>query len=144
MTQGELGGDKEIRRREFVAAMNYWGFSYRLFKFTDLGLIFVPLKQMVDEVVEVIRQDKLTVMVTFSPQEITYGFDHPDHNRTGEVARVASMLAGKNWPKLYLWTSMGKSSKVKERSEYVKKFYGSQFVDEKILKQIGESYIIIR
>lgn len=144
MTQGELGGDREVRKREFVGAMDYWGFSYRLFKFPDLGLIFVPLEKMVKKVVEIIRKDKLTVLVSFWPNEVTYGFDHPDHNRAGEVARVASAMVLPKRPRLYLWTSIGKSSKVKERSGYVKKFYGSQFVDEKILKQIGESYLKVR
>jgi LmbE family N-acetylglucosaminyl deacetylase len=96
MTQGERGGDRVGRKREFAAAMEYWGFDYRVLDFPDLGLIFIDLKRMVEEVAEIILKKRLSLLVSFDPREITFGFDHPDHNRAGEVTRVAGMLTSKN------------------------------------------------
>lgn len=146
MTQGEKGGNIKIRRKEFVGAMKHWGFDYVLFKFPDLELIFYPLKKMVLEVGKTIRKEKLTVLISFLPNEITYGFDHPDHNRTGEAVRIAgAMVLGKR-PKLYFWTSLGNITRTIERYYYLKRFYKSQFKPEylPILEQIGESYIKVR
>ena len=146
MTRGEKGGDKKERRMEFLTAMKHWGFEYVLFGFPDLELIFYPLKEMVTAVIKVIKKEKLTTLITFWPDEITYGFDHPDHNRTGEVARIAGTMILGHRPKLYFWNSNGKATRTRERYYYLKDFYKSQYKPEylPILKQIGESYIKVR
>jgi len=94
-------------------------------------------------VARVIVDKNITALASFNPNEITFGFDHPDHNRVGEVTRLVSAgMTGER--KLWLWTSGGKSYLTKKRYEYAKKFYLSQRIPKIILKNIGESYLKIR
>jgi LmbE family N-acetylglucosaminyl deacetylase len=146
MTRGERGGDPEVRTKEFELAMNSWGFGYEVRDFADLELIFTDLKTMVIEVEEILRRKKISVVVSFDPREVTFGFDHPDHNRTGEIARIASSRILGSRPKLLFWTSRGKPRMVEKQMKYWQRFYPSQYQDRygEILKVIGEKYIEVR
>ena len=143
LTKGEKGNNPEKRISEFEIAMGWWGFDYKIFDFPDLELAYVPLKKMVDKVKSVVDENKITDLVSFSPFELTDGFDHPDHNMAGEVTRLVStgMLGQRG---LRLWTSSGKSDLIDERLEYARRFYPSQTIPREILEKIGESYINIR
>ena len=81
--------------------------------------------------------------VSFHPNEITPGFDHPDHNWVGEVTRLVSVeMRGER--KLILWTSGGKPYLTEERDKYARQYYHSQKISKSILETIGESYLKIR
>lgn len=123
--------------------MGYWGFDYKILGFSDLELVFTDLRGMVEEIKRVAEEKELTILVSFNPGEITYGFDHPDHNRAGEVARVVSAsMSGKRG--LWFWNSRGEADLLGERVEYARRFYGSQKIPRSVLKQIGESYLKVR
>lgn len=141
LTRGERGGDPEIRTREFVRAMNWWGFESEVLGFPDLRLIYVDLETVVKRVsLAVVGLD---VLVSFNPYEVTPGFDHPDHNRTGEVTRIVSTeSSGKRG--LLFWISQGQASLTNERVAYAKKFYPSQNIPGRILRKIGENYLKVR
>ena len=145
MTRGERGGEIEVRKAEFVEAMNHWGFDYELLKFPDLSLAWTPLKEMVETLAVIINNSRINVAISFDPREITYGFDHPDHNATGQAARVATTMVAGSWPKLYLWTGAGGKAD-QNRLDYFKKFYPSQYKNgyKQILENIGEKYIKVR
>jgi len=132
-----------IRRTEFERAMKKWGFEYEIFKYPDLGLVYFSLKKMVWAVGEVVSRKNITVLVSFHPYEVTAGFDHPDHNRVGEVARLIS-VGMKGERKLIFWTSGGEPYLTRKRDKYVKKFYLSQEIPINTLKTVGESYLKIR
>lgn len=143
MTQGELGGDVEVREREFNLAMQYWGFDSVKFEFPDMKLAYFPLEKMVESMAIVVNENQVTTLVSFNHYEITPGFDHPDHNRAGEVVRLVSVgMRGER--KLLFWTSGGESYLTQKRYEYAKKYYPSQKIPKIILKNIGESYLKIR
>lgn len=143
LTQGELGGNVEVRKTEFNLAMQFWNFDNVKLNFPDMKLVYFPLEKMVDSVTKVVADKNITILVSFNPYEITPGFDHPDHNRAGEVTRLVS-VGMKRKRKLILWNSRGKTYLTIERDKYAKRFYPSQKIPIKILKNIGESYLKIR
>ena len=143
LTQGGRGGDRRKRGAEFEAAMKWWGFDYEILNFPDLELVFTDLRVMVERVMGLVEDRRLTTLVSFDPREVTYGFDHPDHNRTGEVTRVVSTMMG-GTRGLWFWRSRGRASLVDERVEYARRFYRSQKIPRAVLKQIGESYLKVR
>jgi hypothetical protein len=123
--------------------MKKWGFAYERFKFPDLGLMYFSLKKMVRAVSRVVLRKNITKLVSFYPYEVTSGFDHSDHNRAGEVARLISVgMKGKR--KLIFWISDGKPYFIGKRDKYAKSFYPSQKIPIVTLKTIGESYLKIR
>lgn len=141
MTRGERGGDPEVRSKEFSGAMTLCGFEYEILDFPDLRLAYTDLETMVRRVA--IAAHGLTTLVSFSPYEITPGFDHPDHNRTGEVTRfVSTESSGKRG--LLFWTSHGRATLNDERFAYAKEFYPSQQIPREVLQTIGESYLKVR
>ena len=123
--------------------MKYWKFDYVTFKFPDMKLAYLPLEIMVNKVSRVVNNKNITILVSFHPNEITPGFDHPDHNRVGEVTRLVSVKM-KDERKLIFWTSNDKPYLINERDKYAKNFYPSQKIPIKILKTIGESYLKVR
>jgi len=143
LTQGELGGDVGVRKKEFELAMQYWGFDYVTFRYPDMKLAYFPLNKMVDSVTKVVVNKNITALVSFHPNEITSGFDHPDHNRAGEITRLVS-VGMKDGRKLIYWMSNNKPYLTKERNKYAKQFYSSQNIPIEVLKTIGESYLKIR
>jgi len=143
LTKGERGKHPELRVPEFVRAMSWWGFEYQILDFPDLGLAIYPLGKVVKKIGQIVNKLGISQLISFSPFELTIGFDHPDHNRAGEVTRlVSTAMTGSRG--LWLWTSQGKLSLTNERVQYVKRFYPSQNISKKILAQIGESYLKIR
>ncbi len=138
-----MGGDPKVRSDEFVRAMNYLKFEYKILNFPDRRLIMTRFSKMVEVVDKIVDDNKISMLVGFSPYEITRGFDHTDHNRSGEVVRQVS-VAMKGKRKLWLWTSKGKPVLSQKRSDYVKRYYPSQQISFDILKQLGESYIKVR
>jgi LmbE family N-acetylglucosaminyl deacetylase len=128
---------------EFSRAMNWWGFDFEVFKFPDLGLAYVPLQRMVREVARVVEEKKLDTIISMNPFELTYGYDHPDHNRTGEVARLVSTgMPGRRG--LLLWTGDGEATSTDQRLDYAAQFYPSQVISREILEKVGEKYLVIR
>ena len=123
--------------------MDWWGFGYKRFRFPDLGLNFFPLKKMVKAIREVVSRERITILVSFNPNEIVSGFDHSDHNRAGEIARLVSVSMGGRRG-LIFWESSGRATRTGERIKYVKEFYPSQKIPGNILKKLGESYLLIR
>lgn len=143
LTKGEKGKHPRARMGEFERAMSSWGFGYTILNFPDLKLAYVPLEKMVKKVSEVVEEKGITMLVSFSPYELTFGFDHPDHNQAGEVTRLVSTgAAGRR--RLWLWTSRGKPMLVKERKWYAQRYYPSQDIPGRVLKHLGESYLVIR
>jgi len=141
MTRGERGGNPEVRSKEFVRAMTSWRFEYEILDFPDLRLAYTDLETMVNRVT--VAAQGLTTLVSSSPNEITPGFEHPDHNRVGEVTRIVSTEASDKRGLLY-WTSHGRATLTDERVAYAEGFYPSQKIPREVLKTIGESYLKIR
>lgn len=128
---------------EFSRAMNWWGFDFEVFRFPDLELAYVPLRRMVKEVTLVVEKRKIDTLISMNPFELTYGYDHPDHNRTGEVARLVSTgMSGRRG--LLLWTGQGEATNTEARLEYAAQFYPSQVISRNILENVGEKYLVIR
>lgn len=143
LTRGEKGQNPEKRDVEFVRAMNWWGFDFVRYDFPDLELYDFPLRRMVERVSEDVATRKIDTLVSFSPFVLTPGYDHPDHNRTGEVARVVSTaMSGSR--RLILWVDGGESSSLDNRMKYVGDFYPSQVISREILEKVGEKYLVIR
>ncbi|MFD4194469.1 mycothiol conjugate amidase Mca [Amycolatopsis thermoflava] len=100
----------EIRRREMARASEILGVRQRFLGFRDSGITddppadsFArqPLGAAVDRLVEVIREFRPDVLVTYDE---TGGYPHPDHIRTHQVAVAAfDAVAGTPWQiaKLY-------------------------------------------
>ncbi|MBP9817543.1 PIG-L family deacetylase [Candidatus Shapirobacteria bacterium] len=149
LTKGEKGKNPKKRVGELGVAMNSWGFDYKILNFPDLELAYVPLKKMVDKVRNIVDKNKITDLVSFSPFELTYGFDHPDHNIAGEVTRLVSTgMSGHRGLRLWKSENNLQSSDfnllLEQRIQYVQRFYPSQKIPKEVLEKIGESYINFR
>ncbi len=124
--------------REFRRAMAWWGFEYKIFSFPDRELAYFPLKTMATDISNYVEEVGVTTLMSFSPQELTFGFDHPDHNVTGAVTQLVSTgMTGDRG--LWYWTSYGEPTFTKERYDYARKYYPSQKIPINILKNIGET-----
>ena len=124
-------------------AMNWWGFEYVILDFPDLGLAIYPLGKVVKKIGQIVNKLGISRLISFSPFELTIGFDHPDHNRAGEVARLVSTgMPGRRG--LLLWTGQGMATSTDQRMEYARQFYPSQVISREILEKVGEKYLIIR
>ncbi|GIK84257.1 MAG: hypothetical protein BroJett025_08790 [Patescibacteria group bacterium] len=137
-----------IRKQEAEAAMQFLGASLTILRFPDLGLPFVPLQELVAAVLPIVREVGADALFSFHPKEITNYFDHPDHNRAGEVAKYVRAAADvahympksaalKKRPELYLWTTKKQKMKIHlseqtraHRNDYLTKCYPSQFSTE--------------
>ncbi|MEU0464081.1 mycothiol conjugate amidase Mca [Amycolatopsis sp. NPDC006131] len=107
----------EIRRREMARASEILAVRQRFLGFRDSGLTddppadsFArqPLGTAVDRLVEVIREFRPDVLVTYDE---TGGYPHPDHIRTHQVAVAAfDAVAGTPWQiaKLYYLATLTK------------------------------------
>jgi hypothetical protein len=123
--------------------MNWWGFDFVQYDFPDLELYDVPLRRMVERVGNDINSRGVDTLVSISPFVLTPGYDHPDHNRTGEVARIISTaMSGSR--RLILWVDGGQPSLLDERMKYAKEFYPSQVISREILEKVGEKYLVVR
>ncbi|MEO6086018.1 MAG: mycothiol conjugate amidase Mca [Umezawaea sp.] len=95
----------EIRRDEMARAAEILGVQHRWLGFVDSGLpegdplpplpdgcfALVPLEESAEKLVEVIREFRPHVIVTYDENG---GYPHPDHIRTHEVSVVAFDAAG--------------------------------------------------
>ncbi|MFL6140747.1 MAG: mycothiol conjugate amidase Mca [Labedaea sp.] len=100
----------EHRRREMAAAVEILGVQHRWLGFVDSGLpagdpvpplpegcfALVPLEESVPRLVEVMREFKPHVVITYDENG---GYPHPDHIRTHEISIPAFDAAGD--PDLY-------------------------------------------
>lgn len=96
MTLGELGTGsisnptpervKEIRRQEFLNAMESLGVTCHILEFPDLYLGLLPKDILIPALLELIRKIRPGIVISFHPTEYTVNFDHPDHRVTGELA----------------------------------------------------------
>jgi LmbE family N-acetylglucosaminyl deacetylase len=138
---------KKIRQEEFTHAMDYWGASSHILSHGDLMLSEEPIGPQTLDVLNIVRNKQFGALFSFHPYELTPLFDHPDHNRAGEITkRVASVSdvvyyhpeipALPYRPSLYFWTTdktqathmlplSGETRK--RREEYLFTYYPSQF-----------------
>jgi LmbE family N-acetylglucosaminyl deacetylase len=136
-----------MRRLEASQAIASLGASLAILNFPDLHLAFIPLENLIEAVLPMIRQHESDVIFSFDEFETTPGFDHPDHNIAGKVAKYVASAADvthfkpavkalASRPKLYLWTSQTKPKNQtldlsvetrQARDEYLVKFHRSQF-----------------
>lgn len=152
LTRGELGGLPEVRTREFLGAMNGWGFDHEIWNWPDLLMSMDNLEVQVRRVTQKIREEKPTVVVSFGKWTDQMIFRHPDHDRTGDITDRATFAASiANFMpeitavptlRLFWWQDGGGGSR-----EYFLKYYPSQFnagnVD--IVDKLGEEkYLQIR
>ncbi len=180
LTAGELGIPQKsalkpkemaiIRNIEAQNATSFLKASLTMLSFPDLHLPFIPIEDLVTDVMPIIRRKKTDAIFSFDPYETTHKFDHPDHNVAGIVAKyVGAATDVKNFmpeyqvlkkrPELYLWSSKQKpkniivkqTKKLKEkRIDYLLTHYPSQFRKteqkdwEKIFLEISESYEKVR
>lgn len=165
MTPPEM---EEVRRAEFVAAMQRLGFGYEILGFKDTELR-THFEELVFELSRLIRAHGFDVVMSFHPLEMTKLIDHPDHTVAGLATREAAtysdvghkypeLPALQKRPELWFWTtnkylathSVSFSKKV-ERTwlKYLLTQYPSQFspkgeklfekqVFEKIFKRPGK------
>ncbi len=180
MTLGELGSlhgvpeseltnerVKEVRRKELENGMKAIGASYEILPFADFALRYEAPEKLEVALLDVVRRIQPAAIFSFLDQEVTFQFDHPDHNTTGHLARVVgagsdmqrypnkenfpnAVPAMDRRPELYLWTTdkgvathtvkLTKPER-RTRNEYLKTHYPSQFseADEKNWSKIFDN-----
>ena len=162
LTLGELGIGpqrnetpnemKITRSKEFSNAMKYLRANGIAHDFGDLQLSFVPLKPVISEVVTDIRRKNCGVIFSFfDPLEYV---DHPDHDKTGEIARFAAASSDVTYfhqeiealpsrPNLFVRTrDVSRAthmiplshSTIHHRTAYFEGFYPSQFPPDTVDK----------
>lgn len=150
---------RTIRTTEAENAMRSLQASLIVLSFPDMHLPFVPIQQIVESVLPIVREHAIDAIFSFWPYETTKEFDHPDHNVTGLVAKHVGAAADvKDFmpqyssltkrPRLFLWTSDAyradytfhlTESQIFSRAEYLLKYYPSQFSDKN--RSVWESYL---
>lgn len=147
-----MGGVPEVRKREFVGAMDSWGFDHEIWGWSDLLMSMGNLETQVGKVTREIRKEKPTVVISFGSYTEQMIFRHPDHLRVGEITDRATFaasvtkfmpeIAAVPSPRLYWWMDGGKGSR-----EYFLEYYPSQFNVDNIgvVRRLGrEKYLQIR
>lgn len=149
ITPAEMGF---IRKAEFENAMADLGLPHEVIGLPDLGMSLLPLAQVVDGVIKVIRYRRFDTVLTFHPHEVTWQFDHLDHNTVGQAVKIAAGAADvRNFfpqypalsrrPHLYYWTTnmelathyLPLSERMRQnRNRYLLENHASQFPREKL------------
>lgn len=142
---------REIRKREFHQAMRYFRSSGIALDAGDLSLHKYDEDALIASVLKPVREGNFGVLFSFRPEPTPY-VDHPDHDKTGHIARfvgAASDVAHfyqeipsmASRPELYLLTRnvtqathmLPVSWATKQhRLSYLAGFYPSQFPTESI------------
>jgi LmbE family N-acetylglucosaminyl deacetylase len=138
---------KDIRREEFIHAMDYWSASYHILPYGDLMLSEEPIGPQTLDVLNIVRDKQFGSLFSFHPYEMTPIFDHPDHNRAGEITKRVASVSDVDYyhpeipaldfrPSLFFWTTdkskvthvVPLSEKTRQRrEEYLFEYYPSQF-----------------
>ena len=92
---------KAIRREEFYNAAEALGVRGVIYEptFPDSELAEHQV-ELNDALVRFVREQRFDVVVSFAPNERTFGFDHTDHHATAAAAVIASEKA--DIPSLYV------------------------------------------
>lgn len=142
---------REIRKREFSQAMRYFRSSGIALDAGDLSLHRHDEDFLIASVLAPIREGNFGVLFSFRPEPTPY-VDHPDHDKTGHIARFVGAAADvehfhpeipatESRPEIFLLTrdvaqathmfpvSWGTKH---HRLSYLEGFYPSQFPTESI------------
>lgn len=107
---------KDIRREELNQAMRAMGMTSIALDLGDVRMSLMSDTELMKIVLPTVRKLNPGLLVSFHPHEITWGFDHPDHVRAGDIARFVGAAsdithfypqspATADRPNLYLWTT---------------------------------------
>ena len=162
MTLGEMGIQKHmagvnpdkmkgIRRKEFFQAMKYFHSTGIALDQGDFALHKHDDEVLLESVLKPVREGNYGVLFSFREEPTPY-VDHPDHDKTGHIARIVGagadvshyhmeIPAMKERPNLFLLTHqierathmlpISRATKL-HRLSYLEGFYPSQFTVESI------------
>ncbi len=142
---------KEIRRHEFSRAMRYFRSTGIALDAGDLSLHRYDEDSLITSVLKPVREEDFGVLFSFRPEPTPF-VDHPDHDKTGHIARFVAAASDvehfhpeisstESRPNLFLLTHQVDSAThilpvswatKQHRLSYLEGFYPSQFPTESI------------